>query len=158
MLGLFYDEIEVGTDVMLGHHDFTRENMLEFARKFDPQGFHVNDAAAAGGPFGRLAASGWHTAAAWMKCYVAANAAAAARVSAAGGTPPSGVPSPGFSNLRWLKPVYPGDTLHYRSTVTGKRELASRPAWGMVFSLNEGHNQNGELVFSFEGKVLLARR
>ena len=67
-------------------------------------------------------------------------------------------PGPGFTNLKWLKPVYPGDTVRYRSTVTGKRELASRPQWGIVFSLNEGFNQKGELVFSFEGKVLTARR
>ena len=61
-------------------------------------------------------------------------------------------------NLRWLKPVTPGDTITYRSTVTGKRELNSRPEWGLVFSLNEGFNQNGELVFSFEGKVLTPKR
>ncbi len=61
-------------------------------------------------------------------------------------------------NLKWLKPVYPGDTVRYRSTVTGKRELASRPGWGIVMSLNEGFNQHGELVFSFEGKVLTPRR
>ena len=67
-------------------------------------------------------------------------------------------PSPGFTNLRWLKPVTPGDAISYRSTVTGTRELNSRPGWGLVFSMNEGFNQKGELVFSFEGKVLTPKR
>ena len=67
-------------------------------------------------------------------------------------------PGPGFTNLKWLKPVFPGDTLRHSCKVTGKRELNSRPQWGIVFSLNEGFNQKNELVFSFEGKVLTARR
>ncbi|MBI3673528.1 MAG: dehydratase, partial [Rhizobiales bacterium] len=128
------------------------------ARKFDPQPFHVDDEAAARGPFGRLAASGWHTAAAWMKCYVASNHAAEARLATDGKALPEGGPSPGFTNLRWTKPVYPGDTVSYRSVITGKREMATRPKWGIVLSLNEGRNQAGELVFGFEGKVLVARR
>ena len=158
MIGLFFDEIEVGFAVDLGSYHFTRDNVLDFARKFDPQPFHVDDAAAARGPFGKLAASGWHTAAAWMKCFVASNQAADAKLRAEGKVVPEGGPSPGFSNLKWLKPVYPGDTVSYRSIVTGKREMATRPKWGVVLSLNEGRNQTGELVFSFEGKVLTARR
>lgn len=158
MLGLYLDEIEVGLVAELGSYSFTRDNVLKFARRFDPQPFHVDDAAAAKGPFGKLAASGWHTAAGWMKCYVAANQKAEAALKARGKVPLPVGPSPGFTNLKWLKPVYPGDTVRYRSTVTGKRHLASRPGWGMVMSLNEGFNQHGELVFSFEGKVLTAMR
>ena len=158
MLGLYFDEIETGLAVELGSDHFTRETVLRFARKFDPQPFHVDDAAAAIGPFGKLAASGWHTAAGWMKCYVATNDAARARLTAEGKVVPEGGPSPGFTNLKWLKPVYPGDTLTYRCKVTGKRVLASRPKWGIVSSMNEGRNQHGELVFSNEGKVLVARR
>lgn len=158
MLGLYLDEVEEGRVVDLGSYAFTRENVLEFARKFDPQPFHVDDAAAARGPFGKLAASGWHTAAGWMKCYVATNDAAIAARRAAGEHWVASGPSPGFTNLRWTKPVFPGDTVRYRSTITGKREMASRPKWGLVMSMNEGHNQNGDLVFSFEGKVLVARR
>jgi len=154
VIGLWLDEIEEGQVVELGSFAFTRENVLAYARKFDPQPFHVDDEAAAKGPFGKLTASGWHTAAAWMKCYVSTNQ----REAAARRNPAPSGPSPGFTNLKWLKPVFPGDTLHYRSTVTGKRELASRPEWGLVFSLNQGFNQNGELVFSFDGKVLTARR
>ena len=67
-------------------------------------------------------------------------------------------PSPGFNNLRWLKPVTSGETIYYRSTVTGKRELNSRPGWGLVFALNEGFDQNGILTFSFEGKALTPKK
>ena len=154
MIGLFFEEIAVGLAVELGSYHFTRENTVKFAKDFDPQAFHLEEEAAASGPFGRLSASGWHTAAGWMKCYVATNDAARAKLSE---LPETG-PSQGFSNLKWLKPVCPGDTLSYRTVVTGKRELASRPKWGMIHSHNEGHNQHGELVFSFEGKVLTARR
>lgn len=158
MLGLFFEEIEMGLSAELGACVFTREKMLDFARQFDPQPFHVDDAAAASGPFGRLAASGWHTAAGWMKCYVASNDAARARLAAAGKPLPAIGPSPGFTALRWAMPVYPGDEIAYRSVVTGKRELSSRPAWGIVETHNTGTNQNGAVVFSFEGKVLTARR
>jgi len=158
MIGLYLDEIETGRAFDLGSYQFTRDNVLAFARKFDPQPFHVDDEAAARGPFGRLAASGWHTAAAWMKCYVATNHAGQARMRAEGKEPAPSGPSPGFTNLKWLKPVYPGDTLTYRSVVTGSRPLASRPQWGLLLSNNEGFNQHGDLVFSFDGKVLAARR
>jgi acyl dehydratase len=158
MLGLHLDEVEVGRVVDLGSYAFTRDNVLAFARAYDPQPFHVDDEAAAHGPFGRLAASGWHTAAAWMKCYVATNDAAVAARKAAGEDWVAAGPSPGFTNLRWLRPVYPGDLINYTCTVTGKREMASRPQWGIVSSFNEGRNQQGEPVFSFEGKVLVARR
>jgi acyl dehydratase len=158
MMGLALEDIAVGLSVELGRMDFTRENVLEFARRFDPQPFHVSDEAAARGPFGRLAASGWHTAAGWMRSYVATNLAGEAKRRTEGRTVHVVGPSPGFTNLKWLRPVYPGDTITYRLTVTGKRELASRPGWGIVFSLNEGCNQEGELVFSFEGKVLTPKR
>ncbi|MDH3741756.1 MAG: MaoC family dehydratase N-terminal domain-containing protein, partial [Hyphomicrobiales bacterium] len=71
--------------------------------------------------------------------------------------PPLG-PSPGFENLKWLKPVYAGDTITFHSEITGKRELTSRDDWGLVFAANTGINQNGDLVFSFDGKLLVARR
>ncbi len=157
MLGLFLEEIDEGLAVDLGEYHFIHDSVLAFARKFDPQPFHLSEEEGLAGPFGRLSASGWHTAAGWMKCYVASNDAARAKLQAAGKKLPEIGPSPGFTNLKWLKPVYPGDTVQYRCTVTSKRELASRPQWGLVFSLNEGFNQNGELVFSFEGKVLTAR-
>jgi acyl dehydratase len=158
MIGLYLEEIDIGRVTELGSVHFTREAIIAFAQKYDPQPFHLDEEAALKGPFGRLSASGWHTAAGWMKCYVATNQAAEAKMRAEGREPAPLGPSPGFTNLRWIKPVCPGDTITYRSTVTGKRELNSRPGWGLVFSLNEGFNQTGELIFSFEGKVLTPRR
>ncbi len=158
MMGLYFHDIAVGTRVDLGSYHFTRENILAFATQFDPQPFHLSEEAGVMGPFGALSASGWHTAAGWMKCYVAANRVARAKLLAANKSAPESGPSPGFTNLKWLKPVFPSDMVSYRSRATGKRELASKPRWGLVFSLNEGINQNGELVFSFEGKVLVARQ
>lgn len=154
MIGLYFEEIDVGLNVDLGSYHFTRENILKFAQAFDPQPFHVDDEAAARGPFGRLSASGWHTCSGWMKCFVATNDAARAKVK----NPPELGPSPGFTNLKWPAPVCPGDTVSYLTRVTGKRELASRPKWGIIESYNEGRNQNGELVLSYEGKILTARR
>ena len=158
MLGLALEDIEEGLTADLGNYHFTRENILAFAQKYDPQPFHLSDEAGIAGPFGALSASGWHTAAGWMKCYVASNEAARAKLEVLGNILPEVGPSPGFTNLKWLKPVFPGDVLSYRCTVTAKRDLSSRPQWGLVYSLNEGFNQHGELVFSFEGKVLTARR
>ena len=158
MLGLFLDELDEGFFAPLGSYHFTRENILAFARKFDPQPFHLDDAAAEAGPFGSLAASGWHTGAAWMIRYVTTNAEARTKLAAEGKMLPEVGPSPGFTDMRWHKPVLPGDTISFSCRVTSKRELATRPQWGMLFSHNEGVNQNGELVFSFEGKVLTARR
>jgi acyl dehydratase len=158
VIGLYFDEIEEGMAIELGSYAFTREAVLKFARAFDPQPFHIDAAAAEAGPFGKLAASGWHTAAAWMKCFVATNDAARAKRAGESHALPETGPSPGFANLKWIKPVFPGDVVSYRSVVTAKRALASRPRWGLVESLNEGRNQNGELVFSFEGRVLVQRR
>lgn len=158
MIGLYLEELEEGRVIELGSHHFTREAIIAFARTYDPQPFHLDEEAARTGPLGRLSASGWHTAAAWMKCYVATNQAAEAALRAAGREPAPLGPSPGFTNLRWLKPVCPGDTISYRLTITGRRELKSRPGWGLLFSFNEGFNQQAELVFSFEGKVMTPLR
>jgi len=157
MMGLFFAEVEEGRHWALGHYDFTRDNVLAFARAYDPQSFHVDDVAAAASHFGRLAASGWHTAAAWMRCFVETSGRLRDERLARGERLPALGPSPGFSKLRWIKPVYPGDRIAYSTEVTGKREIASRPHWGLVSQHNEGINQNGELVFSFEGKVMVER-
>jgi acyl dehydratase len=158
MIGLFYEEVEIGLSVGLGSHHFTREAVLAFAGAYDPQPFHIDEAAAKAGPYGALIASGWHTASAWMKCYMATNEAWRTKRANNGALLPEQGPSPGFSNLKWLKPVKPGDTISYRAKVTGKQALASRPRWGLVESLNEGVNETGQLVFSFEGRVLVQRR
>jgi acyl dehydratase len=158
MRGLFFEEIEAGMAWPLGEHLFTREAILRFANAYDPQPFHVSDAAAEASHFGGLIASGWHTAAGWMRCFVDTNDdARRARMSRGESLPQIG-PSPGFTNLKWLKPVYAGDAITFRLAITGKRPLASRPRWGLVEMHTGGTNQKGEPVFAFDGKVLVERR
>jgi acyl dehydratase len=158
MKGLFLEEIEIGREETLGSHEFTREAILAFARRFDPQPFHLDDKAARKSHFGALCASGWHTAAAWMKCYVSFNEHHRRQRMARGEAIPEIGPSPGFENLRWLKPVYPGDRVTYFCRTKNTRALTSRPGWGLLASLNSGVNQKGEAVLTFEGKVLVQMR
>lgn len=154
----YFDEIEPGTILELGSRTFSEDDIIAFARAYDPQGFHIDPAAAANGPFGRIIASGWHTAAGWMGC-MARDRAARAEHARAEGLPAARLgPSPGFNTLRWLKPVFPGDTISYRSALMHKRPSASRPGWGLVFHHNTGVNQRGETVFSFNGAVFWERR
>lgn len=131
---IVFDDIAIGAVTELGSHTFTAEAIKRFARAYDPQPFHVDEEAAAAGLFGALTASGWHTSAVLMKLIAAANGADAEGFG----------PSPGFDDLRWLKPVFAGDTLAYRAIVTAKRESRSRPGWGVVSSRFEAHNAAGE--------------
>lgn len=151
----FFEELHVGSRHELGSFVFTAEEIVAFARSFDPQPFHMDEAAAASSSFGRLAASGWHTAAVWMATMVSHRrrqlASATGRIARLG-------PSPGFRNLRWSKPVFAGDRITYFSEVVDKRESASRPQWGLYFHRNTGLNQKGEEVFTFEGCVFVERK
>lgn len=149
-----FDAVEIGTSLPLGSYHFTAQDIVAFALAFDPQRFHVDEQAARASLFGGLCASGWHTAAIWMKLMVAHRRRVEAQMGAQ--TPRFG-PSPGFSNLRWLKPVFAGDIISYSSTVVDKRASASRPDWGLVFHRNEGRNQSGELVYAFDGCVFWGR-
>ena len=99
MMGLFLEEIDEGLTVDLGSYHFTRESIVKFARQYDPQPFHLSEEAGLRGPFGKLSASGWHTASGWMKCFVAMNNAARAKLLAMGKLSPEVGPSPGFTNL-----------------------------------------------------------
>ncbi len=149
-----FDALEVGARTELGSFTFAAPDIIAFAAAFDPQRFHLDEAAAKASLFGGLCASGWHTAAIWMKLMVAHRRRVEAGMGA--GAPRLG-PSPGFRNLKWLKPVFAGDTVAYSSTVIDKRASASRPGWGLVFHRNEGVNQKGEPVFSFDGCVFWER-
>ncbi|KAA2236652.1 MaoC family dehydratase [Salinarimonas soli] len=153
----FFESVAVGTVNELGSHRFGADEIVRFARAFDPQRFHVDAEAARGSLFGALCASGWHTGALWMRHMVEHRRAAAEAARARGLQPASLGPSPGFRDLKWLKPVYVDDVITYRSTVTDKRASASRPDWGLVFNENTGHNQHGELVFAFQGCVFWER-
>ena len=146
----YLEDIVLGQTLELGAYEFTRENVTTFARAYDPQPFHLDDQAAQRSHFGRLAASGWHTAAAYMKCMIATRDGLMNAALARGETLAPRGPSPGFTNLRWLRPVYPGDVIRYSSTPVDKRPT-SKPGWGLVFTLGAGVNQDGARVYEYRG-------
>jgi acyl dehydratase len=154
----FFEDLIIGATDELGSFTFTSDLIIGFARQFDPQRFHVDPEAAKDSLFGALCASGWHTASVWMKQMIGHRDRIRAYALAHGQRPARLGPSPGFTNLKWLKPVYAGDTITYRSTVSSKRPSASRPGWGLVSHHNTGTNQRGEEVFSFDGMVFWERR
>jgi len=150
---LYWEEVVIGTRRDLGSHTFTEEEIIRFGRKYDPQSFHIDPEAAKHSIFGGLIASGWHTAAVWMKLAIAERQRSAS-------TSPllrAGV-SPGFEDMKWLKPVRPGMTIRFSSEIIGKKELASRPEMGLVLSRNKGHDEDGDLVFRFTGKGFVQRK
>ncbi len=154
----YFDDLVVGETNEIGSYHFTAENIIRFAREFDPQPFHVDAQAAAKSHFGGLCASGWHTGAACMRKLIDRRTALRDAMLARGLTPPDMGSSPGFTDLAWHKPVYAGDTISFASTLVSKRPSASRPRWGLIFSRNSGTNQKGELVYSFIGSVFIERR
>lgn len=149
------DAFDIGRRNDLGTHRFTAEEIIAFARKFDPQPFHIDAEAATGSMFGGLCASGWHTTAVWMKKNVEFRDRWHDELKANGKSPPEMGPSPGFRNLRWHKPVYAGDTIQFFNTWLSARRRERKPEWGIVESHSEGFNQNGEKVISFDSAVLV---
>ncbi|CAN5389420.1 MaoC family dehydratase [soil metagenome] len=154
----YFDDIKIGDRRELGSFTFTPDNIKAFAAKFDPQPFHLDEEAGRKSVFGGLAASGWHVAAVYMKLTVASFQREAQELIARGEKPVTSGPSPGFRDLKWIKPVLAGDTLTYASEVTSMRPLESRPQFGFVGFYNTGVNQRGELAFSFIGSVFAPRR
>ncbi|MFD2251840.1 acyl dehydratase [Pseudochelatococcus lubricantis] len=155
---VWFDDLEIGDTASIGSHHFSAEEIIRFARAFDPQPFHTDPDAARETHFGGLCASGWHTASVWMKLTVAHRRAEARRAREAGAEVGRLGPSPGFTNLRWRRPVYAGDVLTYHSRVADKRISSSRPGWGIVSTVNSATNARGEPVFSFDGAVFWERR
>ncbi|WP_112812178.1 MaoC family dehydratase [Ensifer sp.] len=143
-----------GRRTVIGSLTFTAEDIIRFARDFDPQSFHLDEEDARHSLFGGLCASGWHTSAGWMQCFVRFWKDEQRRLAAEGLQAPRLGPSPGFKDLRWLKPVYAGDTVTYAVTFLESRTLASRPGWRINSILCEGENQHGEPVIRFESKVI----
>ena len=144
----YFEDLEIGAKTFFGSYDVTREEVIDFARKYDPQPFHLSDEEAAKTHFGRLAASGWHTCAMTM--------AVIARHVVEGGQ--AGLGSPGIDELRWLKPVYPGDTLHVNGEIIEKTPSRSRPEMGSFRSHMMVTNQDGAPVMRFTSIVLIRRR
>lgn len=143
-----------GRKVITGTLLFTTEDIIRFAKKFDPQPFHVDAEAAKGYVFGALCASGWHTCAGWMKTYIAYWTKEVARLESEGLIAPKLGPSAGFKKLQWLKPVYAGDTITYSVQLTESRPLTSRSGTFINMTINDGVNQHGDVVMRYEGTVL----
>lgn len=151
-----WDAIAIGDVADLGQHVFTAEEIVRFAEKFDPQPFHLDAEKAKDTVLGGLCASGWHTAAVCMRLNIEHQKRRIGAWIAAGHPAPRLGPSPGVTNLKWLKPVYVGDSVGFRQTVTAKRVSASRPGWGVVEFATLGLNQADVPVFSFDGAVFVS--
>ena len=143
----YFEDYPPGLVVTGGPVSVTEAEILEFARRYDPQPMHTDPAAAQAGQFGGLIASGWHTAALMMRL-----------VATEFLSPESGLASPGIDEIRWLKPVRPGDSLSLRATVTEARPSGSKPDQGVLRSLVEILNQNGEVVMTLRPISIIRRR
>jgi acyl dehydratase len=144
----YFEDIAVGAKSRFGHYDVTRDDVIEFARKYDPQPFHLSDEEAAKTHFGRLSASGWHTCAMTM-AMVVENMKAHRQ---------AGLGSPGMDELKWLKPVYPGDTLRCETEILEKRVSASRPEMGLFKSRMTVFNQDDVPVMTFVSNGMVRTR
>lgn len=143
-----------GTRLQLGSLEFAAEDIIRFAAKFDPQPFHMDAEAAKSYVFGALCASGWHTCAGWMKNFVAYWSGETERLAAENIVPPKLGPSPGFSELQWLKPVYAGDTITYYMTPVESRRMPGSKGYMVISALCEGINQAGEPVLRFRSNII----
>ena len=143
---LYFEDLEIGTKASFGRYEVTREEVLEFAAKYDPQPFHLSDEAAAKTHFGRISASGWHTCAMTMRMLVD-NITERKQ---------AGLGSPGQDELRWHKPVYPGDVLRVETELLEKTRSRSRPEMGSFKSIVTVLNQNDEKVMTFRSIGLIA--
>jgi acyl dehydratase len=154
----YFEDLEIGVVHELGTHTFTREEIVDFARKFDPQAFHLDDEAGKASLFGALSASGWHTAAVWLRHLLDHRRRIADQIVFRGERPARYGPSPGFEQLKWPKPVLVGDTIRFTTRVIQKIDSRSRPAIGLIVSENLGADQAGDLVFSVVAKMFVERR
>ena len=146
-MGLSYEDLEVGKTYVVGSHTFKRDEVVHFAEQFDPQPFHLSEAAGEASMFGGLVASGWHTCSVMMGMLVRNFLKDSTSMG-----------SPGVDEIRWLKPTRVGDTLTMTNAVLSKRVSASKPDRGIVETLWEGHNQHGELIVTVRSKALFGLR
>lgn len=152
---MWFEDVPLGNKITIGSYIFTEENIIAFAKKYDPQPFHLDKEAAARSPYGGLIASGWHTAAVWMKLMIAyRNECVAAGAEAT----QANFVSPGVRDIRWLNPVRPGMVLTYTNEASAKLDWPSLPQFGLIEGNNEARDQDGNLMYSFVNRVLIARR
>lgn len=154
----YFEDMQVGSRTELGSFTFTAELIKAFAIQFDPQPFHLDEEAGRNSLFGGLAASGWHVGSVGMKLLIAKRRREAEQAAARGIAEPAAGPSPGFRELKWLKPVLAGDTLTYVSEIVSLRESTSKPQWGIMQARTTATNQRGELAYSFIGIAFMPRR
>jgi acyl dehydratase len=143
----YFEDIRQGDVIELGSVEVTRDEIVEFASRYDPQPFHLDEDAASRSPFGGLVASGWHTAAMFMRLFVEG----ILRDSVSLG-------SPGVEELRWLHPVRPGDVLTGRVRVLETRPSARNAGRGTVITESEALNQHGEVVMRIRARGFFGRR
>jgi len=157
-MSTYFEDLEAGRVTELGSFTFTAENIKEFAAKYDPQPFHLDEEAAKSSIFGALCASGWQTASIYTGFNIRARLAREAEARARGEEIARWGPSPGFKDLKWPKPVFAGDTVTYRQTIAELTNFGNRPERGLLVTLGEGVNQAGELVYQVTGQILVPRR
>lgn len=143
----YFEDIQIGTVLEFGSKTVSKDEIIEFATKFDPQPFHINEEASADSIYGGIIASGWHTASMTMRMMVDHMVSARA-----------GLGSPGWNNLKWHMPVRPGDTLSVRSEVINKKRSGSRPTMGTIFGTIQVFNQNSEMVMSYDSLGMVQAR
>ena len=137
---VYFEDVEVGSKLEFGSVTVSRDEIIAFAAEFDAQPFHLSDEAAAETHFGSLSASGWHTTALFMKMFVAKMQACGHQDASLGAM--------GIDELRWLRPVRPGDTLRGTSEVVEKKASRSRPEMGIIKSKVTIFNQHDEPVMT----------
>ena len=143
----YWEDFQIGERAELGRHTFTEDEIVEFGRRYDPQPFHVDVENARRSAFGGLIASGWQTCAIGMRLMVEGYISQTVSLG-----------SPGIDNIRWLKPVRPGDTVAYRRIVLESRASSTRKGVGLVKHRWEAVNQRGELVLTMEGWGMFGRK
>jgi acyl dehydratase len=156
--GMFFEDRQIGEITDLGGHTFGRDEILAFAREFDPQPFHLDDAAAKASLFGALCASGWHTSSIFIRQIITNRQFARTAAPEGSERRPVYGPSPGFRDLNWPKPVYVGDTIEFRARIAEKVDMKSRPNRGILASEVQARNQHGDIVFSVMSQILVDRR
>ena len=143
----YFEDFEIGEIIEIGSKKVTKEEIITFAEAFDPQPFHISEAKAKDSIFGGLVASGWHTCAIFMRLYVDNFL-----------TKTISLGSPGVDNIRWLKPVFPNDTISGRITVLETQSSHNRPNVGILKIKSEMLNQSGEVVMRLEGTGFFGKR
>lgn len=148
MFKVFYEDLEIGKQETFGTYEVTKEEVIEFASKYDPQPFHMDEEMAKQSVFGGLCASGWHTCAMCMRVLV--------NYMAKQGF--AGMGSPGVDSIKWKLPVFPGDTLTVRGELIEKRDSQSRTNLGLVKSQYSVFNQKDQMVAQLITNVMVLKR